>query len=168
MNMERNKNGSFKKGVSQKSIRPLNYGAAMCIVCEKELKKTSPHKKCCSDECALNRNREMAAKRREKNREEYRRDSKKWRDKNPERVNKYRHTRYNKAHIILNNAIARGEIKKRNKCLTCGEALTECHHPDYSKPLEFIELCRLCHKQLHRNKKQDESKQIRNIGINLQ
>lgn len=35
-------------------------------------------------------------------------------------------------------------------CAHCGEDLVEMHHPDYSKPLEVIWLCRPCHLALHR------------------
>lgn len=37
-----------------------------------------------------------------------------------------------------------------DKCEICGatEGL-EKHHPDYSKPLEVITLCRSCHMKLH-------------------
>jgi len=36
-------------------------------------------------------------------------------------------------------------------CMLCGNKDSlERHHPDYSKPNEFITLCRNCHKKLHR------------------
>jgi len=35
-------------------------------------------------------------------------------------------------------------------CSKCGSAKNiERHHPDYSKPLEFVILCRKCHRALH-------------------
>lgn len=36
-------------------------------------------------------------------------------------------------------------------CEKCGttEVKLERHHPDYSKPLEVVTLCRLCHEKLH-------------------
>jgi hypothetical protein len=40
------------------------------------------------------------------------------------------------------------EIK--GSCSKCGSTENlERHHPDYSKPLEFIVLCRKCHRTLH-------------------
>lgn len=51
---------------------------------------------------------------------------------------------------VLNNAVACKKIKKRNTCEICYDFPTECHHDDYNKPLEFIELCVGCHKYLHK------------------
>lgn len=49
------------------------------------------------------------------------------------------------AHVYL----YRGKID-RLLCEVCGED-AEMHHPDYSKPLEVIWLCRAHHKELHDN-----------------
>jgi hypothetical protein len=38
----------------------------------------------------------------------------------------------------------------RQPCSMCGALKAECHHPDYTKPLEIIWLCRRCHKRIHR------------------
>ena len=38
---------------------------------------------------------------------------------------------------------------KQEPCLGCGHAETEKHHPDYSRPLHVIWLCRACHMALH-------------------
>lgn len=35
-------------------------------------------------------------------------------------------------------------------CEECGEPDSEMHHPDYSKPLEVVWLCRPCHHALHK------------------
>ena len=55
-----------------------------------------------------------------------------------------------RARNAVNNAIAGGRIKKRNICEICLNSPTHCHHGDYSKPMDFIELCRECHYLLHR------------------
>lgn len=34
-------------------------------------------------------------------------------------------------------------------CETCGKQAQEYHHPDYSKPLDVVPLCRSCHRMLH-------------------
>lgn len=38
----------------------------------------------------------------------------------------------------------------RPSCSKCGsKERIERHHPDYSKPLEFVLLCRACHRKIH-------------------
>jgi hypothetical protein len=36
-------------------------------------------------------------------------------------------------------------------CIVCGEKKVDRHHPDINKPLEVVFLCRLHHKQEHKN-----------------
>lgn len=38
----------------------------------------------------------------------------------------------------------------RQPCLLCGEANSQMHHADYTKPLAVFYLCRECHLLLHR------------------
>jgi hypothetical protein len=45
--------------------------------------------------------------------------------------------------------VRRGLIQKQ-PCRDCGSALAELHHPDYSKPLLVVWLCRSCHLELHK------------------
>jgi len=49
------------------------------------------------------------------------------------------------AHVYLK----RGKLKKL-PCQECGNEKSQMHHPDYSKPLEIIWLCRSCHLELHK------------------
>lgn len=64
-----------------------------------------------------------------------------WRSEHPDR----RH-----AQICVMNATARGHLHRPNGCSFCkGVCVPEGHHPDYSKPLEVIWLCRQCHVDLH-------------------
>jgi hypothetical protein len=42
----------------------------------------------------------------------------------------------------------RGTLKCQ-PCVRCGDSETEMHHPDYSRPLDVIWLCRTCHAQWH-------------------
>jgi len=54
-------------------------------------------------------------------------------------------TKHN-SHQRLHRAILEGILIRSLKCQECGnECKTEAHHEDYSKPLEVIWLCRLCH-----------------------
>lgn len=55
-----------------------------------------------------------------------------------------------KARISLRVAIRKGNIKKTNICINCSKSPTYCHHADYSKPFQFIELCSTCHGKIHR------------------
>lgn len=45
-------------------------------------------------------------------------------------------------------ALLRGEIT-RLPCEVCGETKSEAHHPDYSKPLLVVWLCRPHHREQH-------------------
>jgi hypothetical protein len=49
----------------------------------------------------------------------------------------------------LKYAVKYGHLK-RFPCEVCGEIKTEGHHPDYSKPLEVMWLCTLCHSKIPR------------------
>lgn len=78
-----------------------------------------------------------------------------WRLKNGSKYYKiYRLKNHQKtmARAKLNNAIISGKIQKRNICEMCYSKPTECHHSNYSKPFEFIELCKNCHEILHHQK----------------
>jgi hypothetical protein len=50
----------------------------------------------------------------------------------------------------LRYAVQKG-ILIRLPCIKCGQK-SEAHHPDYTKPLDVIWLCRLHHTELHKNK----------------
>jgi hypothetical protein len=54
-----------------------------------------------------------------------------------------------KARATLNNAIKRGEIIKPKGCSRCQNWPVEGHHPDYTKPLKVLWLCRECHSFVH-------------------
>ncbi len=47
-------------------------------------------------------------------------------------------------------AVKNNELEKPTRCEWCGAELPlDGHHPDYSKPLTVIWLCRSCHSKLH-------------------
>lgn len=45
--------------------------------------------------------------------------------------------------------LRKGKIKKE-KCNVCNSVNSEMHHPDYSRPLEIVWLCRIHHLNLHK------------------
>lgn len=57
------------------------------------------------------------------------------------------------AHVLLGNAVRRGEIKKPECCPQCGQfkpsRQIHAHHEDYSKPLEVVWMCAMCHVEHH-------------------
>ena len=61
-----------------------------------------------------------------------------WKARFPER---------SKAHSIVYSALKWKKISKL-PCLVCGDR-SEAHHPDYSRPLDVVWLCRTHHKQAH-------------------
>jgi hypothetical protein len=62
--------------------------------------------------------------------------------------------RRNIAHGMVARAIKNG-ILIRQPCIRCGAEKSEGHHEDYDKPLEVMWLCTPCHKQRHKELKQD-------------
>ena len=56
------------------------------------------------------------------------------------------------AHNAVNLAIKQGRLSPQ-PCERCGNERADAHHPDYSKPLLVIWLCRSHHREVHgRNK----------------
>jgi len=53
------------------------------------------------------------------------------------------------AHVYLR----RGKLVRKD-CASCGSGETQMHHPDYSRPLHVVWLCRPCHLELHASEKQ--------------
>lgn len=65
-----------------------------------------------------------------------------WRENNPEKV---------QAHWRVADAKRAGRLTPK-PCAVCGSAENiHAHHEDYSKPLEVIWLCPLCHAQRHKD-----------------
>ena len=72
------------------------------------------------------------------------------RDTQLERIREWKQRNPNKtrAHSVVNNAVMRGKLQ-RQPCESCGDASTEAHHDDYSRPLDVRWLCRTCHARHH-------------------
>lgn len=59
-----------------------------------------------------------------------------------------------RAHDRAMYAVETGKLIRPNQCSKCGkECKPHAHHEDYSKPLEVIWLCSLCHFYLHHKSK---------------
>jgi hypothetical protein len=87
---------------------------------------------------------------REKQRLRSRRNYVKYRELRILLAEKHRGTEVDRARQILRNAVRRGEIIKPSQCGQCDLVLPlQGHHDDYSKPLEVIWLCPLCHGENH-------------------
>lgn len=68
-----------------------------------------------------------------------------------QRKSSQRHKIECKARKLVQMAVLRGELEKPLKCSKClMETAIEGHHPDYSKPLKVVWLCRSCHSDLHK------------------
>lgn len=68
-----------------------------------------------------------------------------WRPRHPLRPDQRRKMN---ARCYANVYQRRGKIKPE-PCQQCGSKLAQKHHPNYSKPLEVVWLCRDCHLTLH-------------------
>jgi hypothetical protein len=56
-----------------------------------------------------------------------------------------------KAQYLLTNARRDGRIITPDRCSRCGKVgRVHGHHKDYTKPLEVVWLCPVCHKQEHK------------------
>ncbi len=72
----------------------------------------------------------------------------KWQKKNKHKLN---------AAAKARRAVKLGKIIKPNYCQICGdEAKLQNHHHDYSKPLEVIFVCRMCHGLMDRVRRKYE------------
>lgn len=81
--------------------------------------------------------REQLKEWRKKNREKLTIRLREWRKKYPERA---------KAHNLIRNI----ELTEPFCCEICGaKDFLDKHHPDYNQPLNFVILCKSCHKRLH-------------------
>jgi hypothetical protein len=106
----------------------------------------------------LERQKLSAIKRRNpEEREKARLRKKEWDERNPgkavERVTKWKEKNPQKSaiHSLMLYAIRVGILQRKEACEVCGiPCKTHGHHEDYSKPLEVVWLCQLCHGARHR------------------
>lgn len=64
------------------------------------------------------------------------------------------------AREAVNLAVQLGKIKRPSVCSGCGcsdrEHRIEAHHHDYSKPLDVVWLCTVCHRAMDANKREQD------------
>lgn len=58
------------------------------------------------------------------------------------------------AHSSVSRAIKAGILYK-SPCVKCGNEKSLAHHEDYDKPLDVMWLCQPCHKQRHKELKEE-------------
>lgn len=63
-----------------------------------------------------------------------------------------RNTHKRKAHLLVQRAVQRGIIE-RKQCEVCGDERAQAHHDDYTKPLEVRWLCTTHHGEHHRKER---------------
>ncbi len=56
------------------------------------------------------------------------------------------------AHIIVGNAIRRGDLIKE-PCEKCGEIIVDAHHDNHEYPLDMRWLCKKHHAKLHKDER---------------
>lgn len=84
-----------------------------------------------------------------KNKEKVSRKSIEWKRANPEKA---------KAHQYILWALRLNVLQKPATCQACGETKRlEAHHSDYSKPLDVMWLCKICHEKEHHKDKYERS-----------
>jgi len=67
-------------------------------------------------------------------------------------INKFRlkYPEQRKANIIITNALSSEKIIRPTSCSLCKKpCIPQGHHPDYSKPLEVVWVCKDCHTGIH-------------------
>lgn len=101
----------------------------------------------------MDRSSQRAAWRRwyQKNKEKRRAEVKAWRLAHPG----YNYDWYKlnpeklRAKWTVRYAVKTGKLKPQ-PCVRCGKKKTETHHDDYTKPLDVVWMCRVCHRKEHR------------------
>jgi len=125
----------IKCGSTDRYPAPPNRKIAQCINCQKNrYEKNKEH--------ILNNVSNWA----KQNKDKVLQAKHKWKKLNPEK---------RKAHFEVSYAIKKGYLLPiaQCDCVDCGTIAKEYHHEDYSKPLEVVALCVLCHNKRHANQK---------------
>lgn len=153
--------------VSTRKRKPSTPREVICITCGKTFWATHSQAKYCPEKCRQLAHRAMWYKYNDKNREkrnEYkRRYAQRYRELNAEKIKAYvnspgfkilrsirdaeRKLNYPEKYAARQKvliAVRNGSLVKQ-PCKECGALKVEAHHPDYSKPLDVIWLCKKHH-----------------------
>jgi hypothetical protein len=68
------------------------------------------------------------------------------------------------ARAVVGQAVRIGLIKKQ-PCVDCGSRKSEAHHPDYTRSLDVVWLCRKHHSELHKSKRYIDKIRRQNLLI---
>lgn len=73
------------------------------------------------------------------------------RERKYKKTGKQRYPEKHRVRSITSSAVKSGKLVRPKVCSICNgnETRIEAHHPDYSKPLEVVWMCVLCHNAEH-------------------
>jgi hypothetical protein len=81
-------------------------------------------------------------------RERFKRPERKVQRAAAQRRHREKYPEKNKARAAVRQAIASGRLTKPDYCTVCGRGGdVEAHHTDYSRPLDVLWLCFVCHRE---------------------
>ncbi len=134
--------------------------AVACQICKEVLPLASFHKDKSrrsgySRKCKTCQKTKNAAYRGKKNWAKYQRerlsdDTKRSKIRSQQRAWRQQNPLVDKAYIAVRVALRNGSITRPQECSGCKKKCTpEAHHEDYTKALDVIWLCKLCHEARH-------------------
>lgn len=103
--------------------------------------------------CMIELSRAKTLENSEKSQEYWKRYRESHREVAIQRNREYRAKHKDRVRVALKLqwAIQSGKMPpaKELTCKACGKPAQDYHHPDYSKPLEVVPLCKSCHRRIH-------------------
>jgi hypothetical protein len=127
-------------GVNKASPDGLNYKCRQCVSAYQKERRDR-----------LNASRPAGWKQKTKDKAQYARE---WKDNHPgyatAKKREWWQKNRDRMHIKdkVKYAVKTGKLIK-TPCQVCGELKVEGHHPDYSRPLDVVWLCRKHHNEIH-------------------
>lgn len=82
---------------------------------------------------------------------------------------RYKYIDRYKAKVLFGNALRDGKVTRPDRCQHCNvECVQQGHHNDYSKPLDVVWVCVLCHTDFHNRVKELERVYEKENSIKIQ